>query len=105
MGDKAWKAFERRVARFFLGPSGQRNPGSGGFSLSQTKTKADVIHPRLFIECKQRARHAVLRVWDKAQKDAKVEGKPVVVALSEKGRKGFWIVVHSDDFDQVKRDI
>jgi hypothetical protein len=105
MADKAWKAFERRVAKFFSGPNGQRNPGSGGFSLSQTKTKADVIHPDLFIECKQRVRHSVVRIWDKAQKDAKKEDKPVVVALSEKGRRGFWIMVHSDDFDKVKRSI
>ena len=33
---------------------------------------------------------------------AKKEGKTPVVALCEKGRAGFWIMVHSDDLDKLK---
>ena len=93
MSDKAWKAFERRVADFF---HGKRNPLSGGNSGSGTR--ADVIHDRLFIECKKRVKHSAVTLWDDTKKKAVKEGKTPVVCLSEKNRPGFWIVVHSDDF-------
>ena len=34
---------------------------------------------------------------------AKKEGKTPVVALCEKGRAGFWIMVHSDDLDKLEK--
>jgi hypothetical protein len=92
MPDKAWKQFERRVSRFF---KTERNALSGGNSKV---TRSDTLHPTLFIECKQRERFAVIRTWDDAKKSATVEDKTPVVCLSEKGRPGFWILVHSDDF-------
>jgi hypothetical protein len=55
MSDKSWKQFERRVADYF---HGQRNPLSGGNSK---QTRADIIHPKLFIECKQREGVALSR--------------------------------------------
>jgi len=88
MGDKSWKAFERRVASFF---GGVRCPVLG------TDTNADVTHDTLFIECKQRQKHTVITLWDTVKDRAKKEGKTPVVCLSEKNRPGFWIVVHSDD--------
>jgi len=91
MADKAWKAFERRVADFF---HGKRNPLSGGNS---GHTRADVIHPTLFIECKQRQKHTAVTLWDNIKKLADRENKTPVVCLSEKNRPGFWIVIHSDD--------
>ena len=33
---------------------------------------------------------------------AKKEGKTPVIALCEKGRAGFWVMVHSDDLDKVQ---
>jgi len=92
MSDKAWKAFERRVADYF---HGRRNPLSGG--NSGNGTRADVIHDRLFIECKQRKKHTVISLWDQTKKLADKEKKTPVVCLSEKNRPGFWILVHSDD--------
>lgn len=89
MPDKAWKAFERRVAAYF---GGQRN------SLSGRNSKAgagDVLHPILIIECKQRVRHTAVALWD-ATRDLDCARIPVV-ALSEKGRPGFWLLIHSDD--------
>jgi len=91
MADKSWKQFERRVAGFF---NGQRNPLSGGNSK---QTRADVIHDRLFIECKQRERVALIRLWDQVKKLADKENKTPVVCVSEKNRPGFWILIHSDD--------
>jgi hypothetical protein len=92
MSDKAWKAFERRVATYF---GGVRCPVLG------TDTKADVNHETLFVECKQRAKHTVVTLWDTVKKRADKEGKTPVVCLSEKNRPGFWIVVHSDDLTKL----
>ena len=91
MADKTWKAFERRVADFF---HGKRNPLSGGNS---GHTQADVIHDRLFIECKCREKFAVISLWDATKILADKEHKTPVVCLHENGRKGFFILVHSDD--------
>ncbi len=91
MSDKAWKQFERRVARFF---KTERNALSGGNSKL---TRSDTLHPELFIECKQRKRFAAVSLWDATKRLADKENKTPVICLSEKGRPGFWIVVHSDD--------
>lgn len=88
--DKAWKAFERRVARFF---GTERNALSGGNSKL---TRSDSLHPSLFIEAKQRKRFAAVRLWDATKQLADRENKTPVVCLSEKGRPGFWVLVHSD---------
>jgi hypothetical protein len=92
MADKAWKAFERRVAAYF---GGTRQPVLG------TDTKADVDHPTLFIECKQRKKHTAVTLWDTVKKRADGEDKTPVVCLSEKGRPGFWIMVHSDHLSEL----
>jgi hypothetical protein len=91
MTDFSWKSFERRVARFF---NTERNALSGGNSKL---TRSDTLHPDLFIECKQRKRFAVIRLWDETHKLAQRESKTPVICLSEKNRPGFWILVHSDD--------
>ena len=96
MTNKAWKQRERDVASFF---KGQRNALSGGNSKV---TRADVIHKKLFIECKLRAKHSVVSLWDDTAKLAKIEGKIPVVALCEKNRAGFWIMVHSSDLEELK---
>jgi len=91
MGDKAWKQRERNVAKFF---GGVRTPLSGG---NGKITRADVIHESLFIECKLRAKHTAITLWDETKEIADKENKTPVIALCEKNRKGFWIMVHSDD--------
>ena len=95
MADKAWKALERRVARYF---GTDRNSLSGGNSKV---TRSDTLHPTLFIECKQRKRHSAVALWDETKKLADREDKTPVVCLAEKNRPGFWILVHSDDLTQL----
>lgn len=95
MADKTWKAFERRVARFF---GTERNALSGGNSKV---TRSDSLHPSLFIEAKQRKRFAAVRLWDATKRLADRERKTPVVCLSEKGRPGFWILIHSDDLREL----
>ena len=95
MGDKAWKQRERQVAAYF---DGARTPLSGG---NGKITRADVIHDDLFIECKLRAKHSVVTLWDETKKLADLEDKTPVICLCEKNRKGFWIMVHSDDLGKL----
>ena len=92
MADNVWKQRERDVAEFF---HGQRNPLSG---RNSKHAAADVIHDRLFIECKLRKKHTVVSLWDEVKALAGKEGKTPVVVLCEKNRPGFWIMVHSEDF-------
>lgn len=96
MADKTWKKFERRVAAFF---GTERTALSGGNSKL---TRSDSLHPDLFIEAKQRKRFAVVRLWDATKRLADKEKKTPVVCVSEKGRAGFWILVHSDDLLKIQ---
>ena len=97
MPDKAWKKRERDVANYF---NGKRTPLSGG---NGKVTRADVIHEELFIECKLRAKHTAISLWDDTAKLAKEEGKTPVIALCEKNRPGFWVMVHSSDLEKIKK--
>ena len=97
MPDKAWKNRERLVAKFF---GGMRNALSG---INSKVTHSDVIHDNLFIECKLRAKHTAVSLWDDTAKLAKEEGKTPVIALCEKNRPGFWVMVHSSDLEKIKK--
>ena len=92
---RTWKKRESNVANFF---KGTRTPLSGGNSKI---TRADVIHDKLFIECKLKKKHTVVTLWDSTAKIAKTEGKVPIIALCEKQRPGFWIMVHSDDLKHL----
>jgi len=96
MPDKAWKKRERDVANYF---KGKRTPLSGG---NGKVTRADVIHDELFVECKLKKKHSVVTLWDETNKLATKEGKTPVVALCEKQRPGFWVMVHSSDLIKLK---
>ena len=98
MADKAWKRREREVATYF---DGKRTSLSG---INSKITRADVIHDELFVECKLRAKHSVVSLWDATAKLAKDEDKIPVIALCEKNRPGFWIMVHSNDLDKIKKE-
>ena len=49
----------------------------------------------------EKKKHSVISLWDKTSKLAQDEGKIPIVALCQKHRKGFWIVVKDDDLDKV----
>ena len=95
---RTWKKRESNVASFF---QGKRTPLSGGNSKI---TRSDVIHEELFIECKLKKKHSVISLWDETAELAKKEGKTPVIALCEKQRPGFWIMVHSNDLEKLKKD-
>ena len=98
MVDKAWKRREREVANYF---NGKRTSLSG---INSKITIADVIHDELYIECKLKKKHTVVTLWDETKKLADKEGKIPIVALCEKERPGFWIMVHSNDFRKITEE-
>tara|TARA_B100000029_G_scaffold113593_2_gene105910 strand:- start:6339 stop:6557 length:219 start_codon:yes stop_codon:yes gene_type:complete len=46
-------------------------------------------------------KHGVITLYDETKKLADTENKIPVIALCQKHRKGFWIIVHEDDLDKV----
>ena len=49
-------------------------------------------------------KHAVVSLWDKTKVLADLEKKTPVITLCQKHRKGFWIIIHSDDLDAIDID-
>jgi hypothetical protein len=92
-----WKRAEAKVAAMF-GSLRQILSGSSGRAEN---TASDSTHPRLFIECKYRDRHAVRGLWERTRDLAKKERKTPVVSLVDKGMPGFLLCIHSDDFRAV----
>jgi hypothetical protein len=95
MADKLWKAIERKVAKFF---GTLRTPLSGSHSAH---TRSDTLHDILYIETKLRERHTAVSLWQQTNNKAKKENKIPCVVLAEKGKTGFWLVVHSSDLVAV----
>lgn len=94
-----WKGRERMIARFFMGEGdGRRTPLSGGNSGI---TRSDTLCRELFVEQKQRVTHSVVSLWRKTKELAMREKKIPVVSLSEKNKKGFWLVIHTDDLLKI----
>lgn len=97
--DKAWKAFERTVARAF---GTTRTPLSGGNSK---QTRADTLHPGLFIECKHRHRIGAVKWFADARELARREGKVPVLAFKEPGRHSFLVLCDVRDLARVAEAI
>ena len=94
MHRNTWKNRERQVAKAF---GTQRTALSGGNSHI---THSDTLHPSLYIEHKARERWALFSLFRKVKAYAKHENKLPIITLSEMGKPGFLIVVHSDDLDK-----
>ena len=92
MADRRWKAQERRIAGYF---KTERTSLSGSGSK---QTSSDTLHPKLYIETKDRKRHTLWTLFDDTKKKAKVEGKLPVICLTEPNRRGFLVVLCSDDY-------
>jgi hypothetical protein len=94
---RTWQKREGKAAAIF-GARRQYGSGSGG---REDETCSDSKHPRIFMEQKLRAVHTVLTLWRAVDRAAKKEGKDPVVVLSEKGRHGQWLLIHTDDMPAV----
>ena len=91
-----WKSFERLVASYF---GTKRVPLSG--SNSGHGTNSDSLHPKLYIECKVRGKIALWQLFIDTEKKAKVEGKYPVVAIKQKGEKGYLLVMRPEDLEKI----
>lgn len=100
MPDKAWKAAERKVAKFF---GTMRNALSG--MAKSSGTRADTVHDRLYIEVKHRKSHSAVTLWRDTRESARKERKTPVVVLCERSKPGFWVLVHSDDLQKVAGEV
>ena len=96
--DKTWKKRERQVAGWF---GAQRVPGSGCDAKYQRTSASDSTHGRLYVETKYRKKYGAVTLWDKTKALAECEGKTPVVAIAERGRPGFWLVIHCNDCEAV----
>lgn len=92
----AWKSFERVVATYF---GTRRVPLSG--SNSGHGTNSDSLHPKLYIECKVRSKIALWQLFTDTEKKAKVEGKVPVVAIKQKGERGYLLVMRPEDLEKI----
>jgi hypothetical protein len=91
MSDKPWKQAERIMSKFFNGAG--RTPLSGGNSKH---TRADVMHPSLFVEVKHGLRfEGLFKLFDQTRKFAHKENKIPVVALHAKGRMRYLLLIDS----------
>ena len=92
MPDKAWKAFERRIAKS-LGTV--RTPLSGRHSRI---TAGDTLHTHMLVECKCTALSTTCKLFRKTRTLARVEDKIPVLALHQKRFPGAVAVIDWDFF-------
>lgn len=90
-----WKAAERRVASFFdavrVSLSGSNN--------QQAATSSDTDSEFFYIEVKYRQKFSVLTLFQDVIQKAKKEKKLPLLALVEKGKPGFFLVLRQKDLD------
>jgi len=112
MASKRWKKIENIFAQWF---GSERVPLSGGNSKI---SRSDSMHPRLFLEVKQRQNPAVANLFENTAELAKKENKIPVLGIHKKGSR-LWLIVcnvmdlkkvasemkgHSDGSDQLDKD-
>ncbi len=99
MSDKVWKQLERDVAAAF---GVVRNRVSG--AVDQL-TRGDVVHRRIYFECKYSKRHAIVTLMKETRRRADVEGKIGVVVLQEAGNKTRYYLVAERDIDALSEEL
>lgn len=92
----AWKSFERVVATFF---GTKRVPLSG--SNSGHGTNSDSLHDKLYIECKLRGKISLWQLFEDTERKAKQENKIPVVAIKQKGSRGYLLVMRPLDIKKI----
>lgn len=92
-----WKRFEQQVAR---DQGTQRTPLSGS---SSRHTGADTLHPRIYSEAKYRKRWAIWTLFEAVKVQAAKEGKIPCLFLKERGKKGYLMCFHSNDWFELVR--
>jgi hypothetical protein len=96
---KTWKSIEASISRFF---GTTRTPLSGG---NGKMTRSDTLHPRLFIEVKQRKSHSTAKLFRSTKDLAKKESKIPVVVLHETGSHDYLIVCEVSDLKRIAEEV
>lgn len=92
----SWKQLERVVAEFF---GTRRVPLSG--SNSGHGTNSDSLHDKLYIECKLRGKISLWALFEDTERKAKQENKIPVVAIKQKGSRGYLLVMRPLDVKKI----
>lgn len=92
----AWKQLERTVAEFF---GTRRVPLSG--SNSGHGTNSDSLHDKLYIECKLRGKISLWALFEDTERKAKQENKIPIVAIKQKGSRGYLLVMRPLDVKKI----
>lgn len=87
-----WKETEREVAKAF---------GTTRAPVCNNLTRSDTFSDSCYIEVKKRKRFWIWGLFEETKTKALKEGKVPVVAIKQKGRKGFLIVVRPEDVKEV----
>lgn len=95
---ECWKSFERTVASYF---GTKRVPLSG--SNSGHGTNSDSLHDKLYIECKVRGKISLWQLFIDTENKAKVEKKLPVVAIKQKGQKGYLLVIRPEHLEKIAK--
>lgn len=100
----AWQRAESGLAALF----GARRRVLSGSANRDDIDSDDGTHPRLYLESKLRAAHAVWSLYRatkaraaKSRREYQGGHKVPVLGLREKGKHGVLLVVHEDDFAEV----
>jgi len=92
-----WKRAERTVAKWFdavrISLSGSNN--------QQAHTSSDTDSEEFYIEVKYRQRFSVLTLFRDVLQKANKEKKFPLLALVEKGKPGFFLVLRQKDLDEL----
>lgn len=92
----SWKHLERVVAEFF---GTKRVPLSG--SNSGHGTNSDSLHDKLYIECKLRGKISLWALFEDTERKAKQENKIPIVAIKQKGSRGYLLVMRPLDVKKI----
>jgi len=96
-----WKAAERKVASFFdavrISLSGSNN--------QQAATSSDTDSEFFYIEVKYRQKFSVLTLFYDVIQKAKKEKKLPLLALVEKGKPGFFLVLRQKDLGVLVKKV
>lgn len=61
------------------------------------------MHPKLYIECKVRGKISLWQLFKDTENKAKNERKIPVVAIKQKGEKGYLLMIRPDDLKKIAK--
>ena len=92
MNTSNWKNTEREVAKAF---------GTTRAPVSNNLTHSDTFSKEIYIEVKKRKKFWIWGLFEDTKAKALKEKKIPIVAIKQKNRKGFLIVVRPQDIKEV----